>query len=205
MERYGIHYAFSEEFLSETFDFNIKQAMIDNVAGQMELVFNKKFADQLNNVPNFTTYASWAARTGNVSDRDPMFDIYAESKKIFDTERNNDMVLASPREVFNAYINNTNNTAFGTPTYKAPTFSLGNDIATGIPRFGNLTWGIDSFLSAGKFVAFDPSAFYAAQMPERLVDYKSPYETHQGTLIRKNFIVRPIDTTRILGGSAVLP
>ena len=58
MERYGIHYAFSEEFVAEQFDFDIKKFVVQNVAGQMELVFNKKIADIINNSSTFTTLAS---------------------------------------------------------------------------------------------------------------------------------------------------
>lgn len=203
MERYGMHWAFSEEFLNETFDFNLKQLHIDNAAGQMDLVFNKKVADLFNNESTFTPYGLWDAKTGTQSNRDPNTDILAEATKIEDTERNEDMILLSNRKTYNAFITNTYNNLFNTPSYKQEQFSFGNNTATGFAKFPGLRWGIDSFIAATKFVAFDPSAIYAARMPQRIVDYKSPYGTHQGTIVRQNFIVKTVDANRILGGSGV--
>ena len=205
IERYGIHYGFSEEFLAETFDFNLKKIHTDNVVGQMDLVFAKKVADMFNNLSTFTTYADWTAKTGLYSNRDPAEDIYAEATKIFATERNEDVVVLSNLKTYNAFWANTFMNHYGTPSFEQKNFSFGNQIATNIARFEGLRWGIDSFMAAQKFVAFDPSAVYAARMPQRIVDYKSPYGTYQGTIIRQNFVVKPIDTNRILGGSAVTP
>lgn len=203
MERYGIHYAFSEEFIAEQFDFNIKDFVLNNIAGQMDIVFNKKVADLLNNTSTFTAYGDWTAKTGNVSTRDPAQDINSEAEKIFQTERNEGTVIASNRHTFNAYISSTWNSGFGTPSYKTYDYTLGNVIATSVARFPAMNWGIDSFIATGKFCAFDPAAIYAARMPQRIVDYKAQYQTHIGTIIRQNFIVKPLDSIRILGGSGV--
>ena len=203
MERYGIHYAFSEEFVAEQFDFDIKKFVVQNVAGQMELVFNKKIADIINNSSTFTAYGDWTAKTGNISNRNPAEDINAEATKIDNTLKNEGLILLSNRKVYNAYLNNYFSSGYGTPTYKQPGYSFGNAVVTNIPQFVGLDWGIDSFMADNKFAAFDPAAIFAAQMPQRIVDYKSQYQTHVGTIIRQNFIARAIDTTRLLGGSAV--
>ena len=203
MERYGIHYAFSEEFVAEQFDFDIKKFVVQNVAGQMELVFNKKIADIINNSSTFTSYGDWTAKTGNISNRNPAEDINAEATKIDNTLKNEGLILLSNRKVYNAYLNNYFSSGYGTPTYKQPGYSFGNAVVTNIPQFVGLDWGIDSFMADNKFAAFDPAAIYAAQMPQRIVDYKSQYQTHVGTIIRQNFIARAIDTNRLLGGSAV--
>jgi len=203
MERYGIHYAFSEEFIAEQFDFNIKQFVIDNVAGQMDIVQNKKIADVLNTSSTFTAYGDWAAKTGNISTRNPGDDINAEAEKIFQTERNEGLTLVTNRVAYNTFITNSWVSGYGTPTYKQNTYSFGNAIYNNIPMFTGLDWAVDTFITGTKFIAFDPAAIYAAQMPQRIVDYKNTYQTFQGTIIRSNFIVKPIDTTRLLGGSGI--
>lgn len=205
MERYGIHYAFSEEFLAEQFDFNIKQFVLNNVAGQMDIVFNKKVADVLNTQSTFTLAGDWTAKTANISNRDPAIDINTEATKLDATDKSEGIIVGSNRATYNAFLGNYFMNGYGTPTYKAADYSFGNAVVTNIPRFVGLDWGIDSFFSAQKLVVFDPAALYVAQMPERTVDYKSPYGTHQGTIIRKNFITRPIDTGRMLGASGLTP
>ncbi len=203
MERYGMHWAFSEEFIAEQFDFDIKKYVIDNVAGQMDLVFNKKIADVLNNQSTFTAYGDWTAKTGNVSNRNPAEDINAEATKNDNTLKSEGLTLASNRKVYNAYLNNYFSSGYNTPQYKQPGYSYGNAVVTGIPQFVGLDWGIDSFFADNKFVAFDPAALIVQRMPQRIVDYKSQYQTHVGTIVRQNFIAKSIDNTRLLGGSAV--
>lgn len=205
MERYGIHYAFSEEFLAETFDFNIRQFVLDNVAGQMDIVFNKKVADVLNNQSTFTSAGDWTAKTGNISNRDPAEDINTEATKIDNTEKNEGLVVGSNRKTYNAFLGNYFMNGYGTPTYKQTSYSFGNAIVTNIPRFVGLDWGIDSFFAGQKLVVFDPAALAAYEMPQRIVDYTSQYGTHRGTIIRKNMIAKPIDTSRLLGASALTP
>lgn len=203
MERNAMHWAFSEEFLAQTFDFNIKDFVIKNVAGQFEAVFNKKAADVINNSSTLTGYGDWKAKTGGVSDRDPSEDINVEATKLDDTLKTEGVIMASQRKVYNAYLGNTYNNGWGTPTYKHHDYSFGNAIVTNIPHFTGLDWGIDTFFAANKVFLFDPAAIYAAQMPERTVDYKSQFGTHQGTIVRKNMIVKPLDTSRMLGLSGV--
>lgn len=203
MERYGLHYAMSEEFISETYDFNIRQFVIDNVAGQFRLVFTKKFADLLNTTAVFTGYGSWTTKTANISDNNPADHINAEATKLDNNLRNEGMVMASNRKVFNAYLNNYFTSGYGTPQYKQPGYTFGNAIMTNIAQFQGLDWGIDSFVVDNKFILFDPNTFLAQQMPDRIVNYKSPYQTHSGTIVRKNFIVKTIDSTRVLGGSGI--
>ena len=203
IERNAIHWAMSEEFANEEFDFDFTKIMTDNIAGQMDLVLNKKVADVLNNNATLTAYADWGAKTGNISNRDPGLDIDAEATKIDNTERNEGLVIVSNRKTWNTFLGNYFMNGYGTPTYEPVTYSYGNAIANSVPRFNSLRWGVDSFIGGQKFIAFDPAAIYAAQMPERIVNYKDLYETYRGTIIRKNFVVKPLDTTRILGGSSV--
>lgn len=205
MERYGIHYAFSEEFLAEQFDFNIRQFVLDNIAGQMDIVFNKKVADVLNNQSTFTAAGDWTAKTGNISNRDPAEDINTEATKIDNTEKNEGLIVGSNRKTYNAFLGNYFMNGYGTPTYKQTNYSFGNAIVTNIPRFIGLDWGIDSFFTGQKLVVFDPAALVAYEMPQRIVDYTSQYGTHRGTIIRKNMISKPIDTSRLLGASALTP
>lgn len=204
MERYGLHYAFSEEFLAETFDVDIKQHVLDNIAGQMDVIQNKKIADLLN-VATYTSQGDWTAKTGTTNTRNPLDDINVVAQALFDTNKMDDMILVSPRAVYNAFYANSWVNKYGTPSYEQQNYSYGNAIANNIPAFPGLRWGIDTFLTAQKYVLFDPSAIYAAQMPTRTVDYQSPYGTHRGTIIRLNFIAKTIDTSRILGGSGVTP
>jgi len=205
MERYGIHYAFSEEFLAEQFDFDIKKFVINNLTGQFDIVFNKKLADLLNTQSTFTLAGDWTAKTGNISNRDPAPDIYGELNKLDITDKSEGWIVGSNMDTWNAFLGNYFMNGYGTPTYKSPEYRFGNVIMNQIGRFPGLDWGVDSYFSPGKMVAFDPAALYIAQMPERIVDYKAPYGTHQGTIIRKNFITKPIDTGRMLGISGLTP
>jgi hypothetical protein len=203
MERFGIHYAMSEEFVAEEFDFNIKQFVIDNVAGQFNIVMTKKLADILNTKATFTPYGSWTTKTANISDNNPVSAINSEATKLDSHPRSESMVLVSNRKVYNAYLENYFTSGYGTPNYKAPGYTFGNGVYSGIAQFTGLDWGVDSFTIDNKFILFDPVTILAQQMPDRIVDYKSPYGTHVGTIIRKNFIVQSTDDTRILGGSAI--
>lgn len=203
MQRNAIHYAFSEEFLSETFDFNVQKFMVDNVSGQMDIVFNKKIADMLNNDLTYTAYGDWTAKTGNYSNRDPAADLAAEAEKIWKTEKNEGIVVASSRKTFNAYQGNTNNNNFGTPNFTPQEYSFGNGRFTGIPRQPGLEWYVDTFMTEAKLAVIDPSAVYVGRMPQRIVDYQSQYGTHRGTIIRQNFISQIIDQSRMLGASGI--
>lgn len=203
MERYGIHYAMSEEFTSEQFDFNIRQFVIDNLAGQFQIVMTKKLADLLNTQSSFTPYGSWTTKTNNISDNNPVDHINSEATKLTNNLRNEGMALVSNRKVYNAYQTNYFTSGWGTPQFRQPGYSFDNAIYTNIPQFTGLDWGVDSFAVDNKFLLFDPEAVLAQQMPDRIVDYRSPYQTHAGTIIRKNFIVKPLDATRFLGGSAI--
>lgn len=205
MERYGIHYAFSEEFLAEQFDFDIKKFVINNLTGQFDIVFNKKLADTLNTQSTFTAAGDWTAKTGNISNRDPHPDIYGELNKLDLTDKSEGWIVGSNMNTWNAFQANYFQNGYGTPTYKAAEYRFGNVIFNNIGRFPGLDWGVDSYFAAQKMVAFDPAALYVAQMPERIVDYKAPYGTHQGTIIRKNFINKVIDATRLLGLSGLTP
>ena len=170
----------------------------------MDVIQNKKIADVLN-AATYTPLGDWTAKTGTVYTRNPGEDLNTVAQALFDTNKMDEMVLASPREVYNAFYANSWVNNYGTPQYEQRKYSYGNAIATNIPFLEGLRWGIDTFMTAHKFVLFDPSAIYAGQMPQRTVDYQSPYGTHRGTIIRLNFIVKTIDTSRILGGSAVTP
>lgn len=203
MQRNAIHYAFSEEFLSETFDFNVQKFMVDNVSGQMDIVFNKKIADMLNNDLTYTAYGDWTAKTGNYSNRDPAADLAAEAEKIWKTEKNEGIVVASSRKTFNAYQGNTNNNNFGTPNFTPQEYSFGNGRFTGIPRQPGLEWYVDTFMTEAKLAVINPSAVYVGRMPQRIVDYQSQYGTHRGTIIRQNFISQIIDQSRMLGASGI--
>ena len=202
MERLGLHYAFSEEFLSETFDFNIKDFVIKNIAGQIDIVENKKIADVLN-AATLTGYGQWEAKTGTISTRNPGDDINAEADKLFNTNKSNGMKILTNRHAFNVFKANTWINNYGTVSFKPFNYTYGNDRYTDIQGFPGLEWGVDSFITATKFILFDPTAIFAAQMPTRTVNYKDPYETHEGTIIRKNFIVKNMDTSRTLGGSGI--
>lgn len=202
MERLGLHYAFSEEFLAESFDFNIKDFVLKNIAGQIDIVLNKKIADVLN-AATFTGYSDWAPKTGTISTNNPADAINAEADKLFNTNKMQSMKILTNRNVFNTFKNNTWINNYGTISFKPFNYTYGNDRYTDIQGFPGLEWGVDSFVSATKFIVFDPSSIFAAQMPTRTVNYKDQYETHEGTIIRQNFVVKNIDSSRLLGGSGV--
>jgi hypothetical protein len=86
LKRYMTHQRFSEEFLSESYDVDIKGAVLDNMVGQMELVKNKKIADVLN-AATFTAGSSWTAATSGVSDNDPAVNLDTEITKLINTNK----------------------------------------------------------------------------------------------------------------------
>jgi hypothetical protein len=204
MERLGLHYAMSNEFIAEQFDFNIKDFVVKNIAGQIDIVINKKIADVLN-ASTFTGYGDWSAKTGTTSTRDPAADINAEADKLFNTNKSQGMKIVTNRAAFNIFKQNTWINNYGTVSFKPFNYTYGNDRYTDITGFPGLEWTVDSFISNQKFILFDPTAIYAAQMPTRTVDYKDQFETHQGTIIRQNFVVKNIDSSRTLGGSGITP
>lgn len=203
LKRYMTHQRFSEEFLSESFDVDIKGAVLDNMVGQMDLVKNKKIADVIN-AGTFTAGSSWTAATGGVSDNDPGTNIDTEITKLINTNKGSgNWVIGSNLTTWRAFENNTYNNLKGTANYEQVNYSYGNSSYSSIKRFPGLKWVVDSFLAAQKFSAFDPEAILFLNGPTRTVNYQSQYQDYQGTITKVFFVVKSIDSDRLLGGSGV--
>jgi hypothetical protein len=203
LKRYMTHQRFSEEFLSESYDVDIKGAVLENMVGQMELVKNKKIADVLN-AATYTAGSSWTAATAGVSDNDPAVNIDTEITKLRNTNKGSgNWVLGSNLTTWRAFENNTYNTLKGTANFEQVDYSYGNSQYSNIKRFPGLKWVVDSFLSAQKVVVFDPSAIVFLQGPTRTVNYQSQYQDYQGTITKEFFVVKTIDADRLLGISGV--
>ena len=203
LKRYMDHQRFSEEFLSETYDVDIKGAVLDNMVGQMELVKNKKVADVLN-AGTFTGGSSWTAVTAGVSDDDPAVDIDTEITKLRNTNKGSgNWIAGSNLTTWRAFENNTYNTLKGTANFEQVDYSYGNSQYSNIKRFPGLKWAVDSFLSKQKVVIFDPEAILFLNGPTRTVNYVSQYQDYRGTLTKTFFVVKTIDADRVLGISGV--
>lgn len=205
LTRYGTHMAFSEEFLGETYDVDIKGAITNNMSGQIDVVKNKKIADVLN-AATLTSYGDWSAKTSNVSARDPGPDINAEATKIFGTDKDSGRyIMATSRAVKQAYDANSFNNGYGTLQFKPETFGYGNQLFSGFTRFDDIRWAVDSFITNKRFVLFDPDAILFLQGPSKTINYTGQYQDHRGTIFKTFFSVKTLDSDRVLGGSAVLP
>jgi hypothetical protein len=203
LKRYMTHQRFSEEFLSESYDVDIKGAVLDNMVGQMELVKNKKIADVLN-AATFTAGSSWTAATSGVSDNDPAVNLDTEITKLINTNKGSGKwTVGSNLTTWRAFENNTYNTLKGTANFEQVDYSYGNSQYSNIKRFPGLRWVVDSFLSSQKAVVFDPEAIVFLQGPTRTVNYQSQYQDYQGTITKEFFVVKTIDADRVLGVSGV--
>jgi len=203
LKRYMTHQRFSEEFLSESYDVDIKGAVLDNMVGQMELVKNKKIADVLN-AATFTAGSSWTAATSGISDNDPAVNLDTEITKLINTNKGSGKwTVGSNLTTWRAFENNTYNTLKGTANFEQVDYSYGNSQYSNIKRFPGLRWVVDSFLSSQKAVVFDPEAIVFLQGPTRTVNYQSQYQDYQGTITKEFFVVKTIDADRVLGVSGV--
>lgn len=203
LKRYMTHQRFSEEFLSETYDVDIKGAVLENLVGQMDLVKNKKVADVIN-AGTFTAGNSWTAVTGGNSDNDPGVDIDTEITKLINTNKGSGRwILGSNLTTWRAFENNTFNSLKGTANYEQIDYSYGNSIYSSIKRFPGLKWVVDSFLAKQKFASFDPEAVLFLNGPTRTVNYQSQYQDYRGTITKAFFTVKALDSDRLLGGSGV--
>jgi hypothetical protein len=203
LKRYMTHQRFSEEFLSESYDVDIRGAVLENMVGQIDLVKNKKIADVLN-AATYTSGNSWTAETGGVSDNDPGVDIDTEITKLINTNKGSgNWVIGSNLTTWRAFENNTFNTLKGTANYEQVNYSYGNSQYSSIKRFPGLRWVVDSFLAKQKATIFDPEAVLFLNGPTRTVNYTSQYQDYRGTITKVFFVVKAIDTDRILGVSGV--
>jgi hypothetical protein len=204
LKRYGTNVAFTEEFLSQSFDVDIKGAMLKNMVGQIDLVKNKKAADVLN-AANLDAKANWETQTvPGKSDNNPGTHIDAEIQKLFDTNRGSGRwTLASNQRTARAFENNTFINDINTFVYEPVKYSYGNKIAGEVKGFTGLRWLIDTFIAPQSFIAFDPEAIMFLNGPTRTVNYTSMYQDWRGTLTKVFFVCKAIDAGRILGGSGV--
>lgn len=181
LERMGWNQAYSEEFLMETYDVNIKDWVEKNASIQFDIVKNKKMADIIN-AASTTAGSLWTAKTGLYHDNDPAVDIDAVMNAYQGTDQWEGGLFASNRTVYNAYFRNTNISKYTTPNFTTTPYSYGNVIKGGVPEFEGLRWGIDSFFTAQKLFAIDPAAVVAINGPTFTVQYRSPMQDYRGTM-----------------------
>lgn len=182
LERMGWNQAYSEEFLMETYDVNIKDWVEKNAAIQFDIVKNKKMADIINAASTTAGSGLWTAKTGLYNDIDPAIDIDNLMNAYQGTDQWEGGLFMSNRTVYNAYFRNTNISKYTTPNFTTTPYSYGNVIKDGIPEFEGLKWGIDSFFAAQKLFSMDPAAAVAINGPTFTVQYRSPMQDYRGTM-----------------------
>lgn len=206
LDKYAWHHAYSEEFSMHRYDVDIGNLHLQNFAGQMETVKNKRVADLLTAFPS-ATYASWSAMaTPPQSTRDPRPDINTELTTLFNTEKGEGSVIVSNRSILNAYENNSYiyggyPTGTGSPDN---VYSYGNAIINNVVGFRGLRWGIDNLIPAASgFMVFDPQALVFLQGPTRLADYEDRQTGVKGTISKDWFAAKTIIAELTRRGAAV--
>lgn len=202
LERMGWNQAYSEEFLMETYDVNIKDWVEKNASIQFDTVKNKKMADIIN-AASTSAGALWTAKTGLYNDNDPAVDLDAVNNSFQGTDQWENSLFMSNRTVYNAFFRNTNISKYTTPNFTTTPYGYGNVVKNGIPEFEGLRWGIDSYFAAQKVFTMDPSAVVAINGPTFTVQYRSPMQDYRGTMNKIFFKGVVLDAAAIKGKSGL--
>lgn len=202
-KKYGWHLQWSEDFTMQVYDIDVMQYHVNALRGQMETVMAKKVAAQFNAL-SATAQASWSAFSGGLSTRNAKIDVKNIAAVVESSLRGSPSRIVSNRAVYDAYQTNTSVAMGGLGAFAGVNYSFGNAIVTGIGGFDSIRWGIDDLITTDRYTVYDPIGIVFINGPQRTAQYEDTRTGIRGTIFKRWFVSKIIDTAVFNTGSTVL-
>lgn len=202
-KKYGWHLQWSEDFTMQVYDVDVMQYHVNALRGQMETTINKKIAAPINALSG-TAQASWSAFSGGLSTRNAKIDVKNIAKVVDATLRGSPQAIVSNRDVYDVYQTNTSVAAGGLGAFAGVSYTFGNAIVAGIGGFDSIRWGIDDLITADQYTVFDPAGILFVNGPQRTAQYEDTRQGIRGTIFKRWFVAKIIDTAVFNKGTTVL-
>jgi hypothetical protein len=202
-KKYGWHLQWSEDFTMQVYDVDVMQYHVNNLRGQMDLTMNKKAVAPINALSG-TALGDWTAFTAGLSDRNAKIDVRNIAAVVDAALRGSPKVILSNRAVYDAYTTNTTVQPGGVSSFAGVSFGFGNEIVGNVGGFSSVRWGIDDLVTTDQFTTYDPSGILFVDGPQRTAQYEDTRTGIRGTIFKRWFVAKIIDTTKFNKGTTVL-
>ena len=202
-KKYGWHLQWSEDFTMQYYDVDVMGYHIRNLAGQMETVMNKKVAALINALSG-TAQASWSAFSGGLSTRNAKIDVKNIAKVVDASLRGSPQVILSNRDVYDSYQTNTTVAPGGLGALAGVGYQFGNAIIGSIGGFDSIRWGVDDLITTDQYTVFDPRGIVFAEGPQKVVQYEDVRTGIRGTIFKRWFGAKIIDSAVFNKGTTIL-
>lgn len=202
-KKYGWHLQWSEDFTMQVYDVDVMSYHVNAMRGQMETVMNKKVAAMFNAL-SATVQASWTGFSGGLSTRNAKLDLRAIAAVVENSMRGSPRYILSNRAVYDAYQTNTTVQPGGFGALAGVRYTFGNGIVEDIGGFSNMRWGLDDLITADRYTVYDPIGVVFVDGPQRTAQYEDTRTGIRGTIFKRWFGQKIIDTTVFNTGSTVL-
>lgn len=202
-KKYGWHLQWSEDFTMQVYDVDVMQYHVNALRGQMELVMNKKIAAPINALSG-TVQGSWSAFSGGLSTRNAKIDVKNIAAVVDASLRGSPRAILSNRAVYDAYQTNTSVAMGGLGAFAGVNYTFGNAIVTGNQGFDSIKWGIDDLITTDQYTVFDPAGILFVNGPQRTAQYEDTRQGVRGTIFKRWFAAKIIDSAVFSKGTTVL-
>jgi hypothetical protein len=202
-KKYGWHLQWSEDFTMAYYDVDVMGYHVRALRGQMEKVMNQKIA-ALFNALSATAQGSWSAFSGGLSTRNAKIDVKNIATVVDNTMRGTPQNIVSNRAVYDVYQSNTTVQPGGLGAYANVRYTFGNGIITGTPGFDSIRWGVDDLITTDRYTVFDPAGIVFVDGPQRTAQYEDSRTGIRGTIFKRWFVAKIIDTADFNTGSTIL-
>lgn len=203
-KKYGWHLQWSEDFTMQVYDIDVMQYHVNNMRGQMELTMNKKAVAPINALAGTAQAGNWLSFTSGLSDTNAKLQLKSVAKVVDSALRGSPKVILSNRDVYDAYQANTSVQPGGVGSYSGVSFGFGNEIIGDVGGFSSVRWGVDDLVTNDEFTAYDPKGILFVDGPQRTAQYEDTRTGIKGTIFKRWFVCKIIDTTVFSKGTSVL-
>lgn len=202
-KKYGWHLQWSEDFTMQVYDIDVMQYHVNALRGQMETVMAKKVAAQFNAL-SATSLASWSAFTAGLSNRNAKIDVKNIAKVVDSSLRGSPQRIVSNRDVYDVFQANTSVAAGGVGSMAGVNYSFGNALIRGVGGFDSIVWGVDDLITTDRFTVYDPLGIIFVDGPQRTAQYEDTRQGIRGTIFKRWFVSKIVDSTVFNTGDTVL-
>ena len=202
-KKYGWHLQWSEDFTMQVYDVDVMQYHVNALRGQMETVMNKKIAAQFNALSG-TAQGSWSAFSGGLSTRNAKIDLKNIAKVVDASLRGSPQRIVSSRDVYDVYQSNTTVAPGAYGAFAGINYTFGNAIIKGVGGFDSLQWGVDDLITADQYTVYDPAGILFVNGPQRTAQYEDTRQGVRGTIFKRWFTSKIIDSAVFNKGTTVL-
>ncbi|WP_411753308.1 hypothetical protein [Serratia sp. (in: enterobacteria)] len=202
-KKYGWHLQWSEDFTMQVYDIDVMQYHVNALKGQMETVMAKKVAAQFNAL-SATTLASWSAFTAGLSNRNAKIDVKNIAKVVDSSLRGSPQRIVSNRDVYDVFQSNTAVAPGGVGSQAGVNYSFGNALIRGVGGFDSIIWGVDDLITTDRFTVYDPLGIIFVDGPQRTAQYEDTRQGIRGTIFKRWFVSKIVDTSVFNTGNTIL-